>query len=305
MVVARQLARSARPHDLEVTADRDDDRRARQLRIAHERARGGCRDPRPVARPARSAAWRGSPSPSRRAAAPGARSIRPSVRAAQRIVSPCAATDSTTTKNTASKTRDAPGTPAATGKVASTMGTPPRRPAQARKPCSRSDTPNGVAHTQHRQRAGDEHERDRDEDGPEAFVQHARGRDEQAEQHEQPELREPGGALQEAAHDRRVRDARVADDEADEIGGKQARAVQERDADGAGQRDGHRDHRARARPKAAAGGAAARPRRCRRAVRRSPRCRPGGQAAAARRRCRSRSCSTRPGRSRATRRTGR
>ena len=55
---------------------------------------------------------------------------------------------------------------------------------------------------------------------------------------EQAELREPRRALQEAAHDGGVRDARIADDESDEVGGEQARAVQRRDADGAGERDG-------------------------------------------------------------------
>ena len=44
---------------------------------------------------------------------------------------------------------------------------------------------------QHRQRPSDEHERDGDEDGPEPLVEHARGRDQQAEQDEEPELREP------------------------------------------------------------------------------------------------------------------
>ena len=141
------------------------------------------------------------------------------------------------------RTRAAPpGTPAAIGKVASTIGTPPRRPAQARKPCSRSESPKSVVHRKHRERARDEHERDGDEDRRGPLVEHARRRHEQAEQHEQAELREPRRALQEAAHDGRVRDPRVADHEPDEVGGEQARAVQRRDAHGARERDGDGDH---------------------------------------------------------------
>ena len=120
-----------------------------------------------------------------------------------------------------------PGTPAATGKVASTMGTPPRRPAQARKPCSRSVSPNGVAHTKHRQRAGDEHERDRRRGSGASPSSSTRdGVTSRPSSTNSPSCASQADALQEAAHDRRVRDARVADHEADEIGGEQARAVQ-------------------------------------------------------------------------------
>ena len=88
----------------------------------------------------------------------------------------------------------------------------------------------------------DEHEGDGDEDRRGPLVEHARRRHEQAEQHEEAELGEPRRALQEAAHDGRVRDPRIADDEADEVGGEQPGAVQRRDADGARERHGDRDH---------------------------------------------------------------
>ena len=182
------------------------------------------------------------------------------------------------------------------GRSRARSGTPPRRPAQARKPCSRSARPNGVVHTSTASGRATSTSAIATRIGASPSSSIARRRDEQAEQHEQPELREPGRALQEAAHDRRVRDARIADHEADEVGGQQTRAVQERDADGARQRDGHRDHGRE--PGRRQRQAAQQPdrRRCRRAVRRSPRCPPGGRAAAARRRCRSRLVlhSTRP-----------
>jgi len=60
VIVARELARFTWAHDLMVTADRDDDRRARQLRIAHDRARGDAEilGPCGQARPPRSSSLR-------------------------------------------------------------------------------------------------------------------------------------------------------------------------------------------------------------------------------------------------------
>ena len=60
-----------------------------------------------------------------------------SQRASGRSISPCSATDATTTKNTTSNSRSDPTSPAAIGNVANTIGTPPRSPAAAMNAISR------------------------------------------------------------------------------------------------------------------------------------------------------------------------
>ena len=142
VVVAGELARSARPHDLLVAADRDDDRRARQLRVAHERAGRGCRGPRRVARRARSAASRASPLSI--SASRGTGCALDEVELARGPAHRQPLRGDREHDDEEDGVEDAQRARARrrrSGKVASTIGTPPRRPAQARKPCSRSDEP--------------------------------------------------------------------------------------------------------------------------------------------------------------------
>ncbi len=68
------------------------------------------------------------------------------------------------------------------------------------------------------------------------------GGDEQPEQHEQPDLRDPGTTLHEAAHDACVRDPRIPDRESGEVRGEQPRSAEQRDAGVPRERDPDDDH---------------------------------------------------------------
>ena len=106
---------------------------------------------------------------------------------------PARSVKTTTSTNTTSKSRVAPVTPAESGIVASTIGTAPRSPAHDRKAWSRQPIRNGVADDQHRQRTGDEAPaRARSTSAGITASAQPVGRREQAEQHEQPDLRQPG-----------------------------------------------------------------------------------------------------------------
>ena len=67
--------------------------------------------------------------------------VTPSRRATASIVEPCRTVESSTAKNTMLKNSSDWGTSAITGKIASTTGTAPRRPAQPSSPFSRASRP--------------------------------------------------------------------------------------------------------------------------------------------------------------------
>ena len=146
VVVAVQRARPARSHDLVVAPDRHDDRRARQLGVAHERPGPDAEVARAArrARNAASRAWRCRSRPG------GAQDARRRGRAD----SPPSASSGPAPRPRGRRRRRRrrrraarPARRRRSGNVASTIGTPPRSPAQARKPCSRSESPNGVVHS--------------------------------------------------------------------------------------------------------------------------------------------------------------
>ena len=122
---------------------------------------------------------------------------------------PCASVETTTTKNTVLKIVLSPAIPAESAKVASTIGTAPRRPAQERKSCSRQREAKRSQRDDHGQRPGheDEHGCER-ERGPGDGAELAR-EDEQAEHDEENDLGEEGEAFVEARRSSRAAASRV------------------------------------------------------------------------------------------------
>ena len=139
------------------------------------------------------------------------------------------------------------GTPRTIGKVASTIGTAPRSPAQERNACSRNGTRNGDERRDHRQRprereAGPGRRRVRATSSRGSWC----GIDEQAEQDEQSDLGEPAEALGEGPRRGPVRQPGVGQDQRGEVGGEETAGV--RGAGGGEREDAQPERRERVEP---------------------------------------------------------
>ena len=151
--------------------------------------------------------------------------VTPSLRASHSTVVPWSSVEITTAKKTMLKNvRGCPARRSITGKVASTTGTAPRRPAQPSTTRSRRVKRSRAVATNADSGPRDEHEDQRERGALEPDVAELAREDQQAEREEHRDLRDPREALVEDGHRLLRRDAAGAEHQAGEVRGEEARS---------------------------------------------------------------------------------